>query len=472
MKTVTTTATPAEERAPLRRISTGNREVDQVLGGGFPANSVNIVMGQPGTGKTIFVQELVFHNASDDRPVLYLTTLSEPMSKVVRYLQRFSFYDEEKLGGAVIYQDLGAELAERGLVALVEALQEAIRALAPKIIVVDSFKALHDLSRSSEQMRLVLHELTGMLAAYDTTTFLVGEYSEAQGRTLPEFAIADGIVQFFRQELTNRDERFMRVLKLRGSKYAEGVHALRISEGGLQVFPRLVTPALPRDYTILEERVASGVPGLDAMLGGGLWRGSSTLLIGPTGGGKTTMAAQFILDGVRRGEPSLYINFQENPTQLARLFRGLGLDMREAESRGLHVLYESPVELQIDSVINRVFRMLDENQLQRVVVDSLGDLAAAAGDPRRLHDYMYALMQHFVIHRTTCMITAETMSHESGSATDLHGLYSYMSDNVVRIRATIDGRIRRSICVTKARGSAHDLDVHALELTAAGARIL
>ncbi len=469
--TTVTTQTPRDV-VDFPRISSGNLAVDTILDGGFPANSINIVMGQPGTGKTIFVQEMVFHNASDERPVLYLTTLSEPLAKVVKYLQRFEFYDETKIGGAVVYQDLAPDLAERGLAALQEALMDAIRTLGPKIIVIDSFKALHDLSHSAEQMRLILYEVTGMLAAYDTTVFLVGEYSEKQARKLPEFAVADGIIQFFRQDKSNRDERFMRVLKLRGSSYAEGIHGLRVTSTGLQVFPRLVTPQIPRDYAVIEERVTTGISGLDELLGGGLWRGSTTLVIGPTGAGKTTIGAQFVIEGLRRGEPSLYINFQENPTQLARLFRSLDVDLRDAQGRGLHVLYESPVELQIDSVISRVFHMLDENQLQRVVVDSLGDLSAAAGDPQRLHDYMYALMQHFVIHRTTCVVTAEATLGEFDSNGGLHGIFSYMSDNVVRMSATIDDRIRRSICVTKARGSAHDLAVHELELTSAGARVL
>ncbi len=470
---MTITTEDSEAASPdFLRVSSGNPDIDAILDGGFPANSLNIIMGQPGTGKTIFVQQLVFANASEERPILYLTTLSEPLPKVIKYLQRFSFYDEMKLGTEVVYQDIGDELAERGVVALQEILRDTIKTLGPKIIIIDSFKALHDLSPSIAEMRRALYEIAGVLAAYEATVFLVGEYSEEQARVQPEFAVADGIVQFFRQEKSNRDERFMRVLKLRGSRYSEGVHGFRIQSTGLQVFPRLVTPEIPISYHVIDERVSTGIEGFDALLGGGLLRGSTTLLAGPTGAGKTTIGAKFAIEGLRLGEPSLYINFQENPTQLARVFRSYGIDLAEAKSRGLHALYESPVELQIDSMVSRIFRMLDERNLRRVVIDSLGDLSIAAGDPQRLHDYMYSLMQHFVIHRTTCVITAESSSTDYGSSTGIFGLFSYMSDNVVRLEVNITDRIQRTICVTKSRGSAHDLMVHELELGASGARIL
>lgn len=465
---ITSDPTPSDH---FPRIGTGNREVDEILGGGFPANSLNIIMGQPGTGKTIFVQQLVFHNASDERPVLYLTTLSEPLAKVIKYLQRFDFYDEMKLGTAVVYQDIAPELAEGGIEALQGVLKEAIRTIGPKLIVIDSFKALHDLSPSVADMRRMLYEVTSMLAAYETTVFLVGEYSEEHSRGQPEFAIADGIVQFLRQEKSSRDERFMRVLKLRGSRYAEGIHGFRITSGGLQVFPRLVSPQIPPTYGVIKERVSTGIPGLDPLLGGGLWRGSTTLLIGPAGGGKTTIGAQFVLEGLRLQEPSLYINFQENPTQLARMFRALQLEsVEDATARGLHVIYESPVELQIDSVISRIFHMLSEHKLQRVVIDSLGDLAAAASDPQRLHDYMYALMQHFIIRGTTCIVTCEVNRSNRGAA--VHDLFSYMSDNLIQLQLEIGPAIQRTLCVVKSRSSAHDLRVHELQLDASGARVL
>lgn len=468
MLVITSDPTPDDD---FPRISTGNREVDEILCGGFPANSLNIIMGQPGTGKTIFVQQMVFHNASDERPVLYLTTLSEPLPKVIKYLQRFSFYDETKLGTAVVYQDIAPELAEGGINVLQGVLKEAITTLGPKMIVIDSFKALHDLSPSIAEMRRMLYEVTSMLAAYETTVFMVGEYSEEHTRGQPEFAIADGIVQFLRQEKSSRDERFMRVLKLRGSRYAEGIHGFRIASTGLQVFPRLVSPEIPTEYGVIHERVSTGVPGLDELLGGGMWRGSTTLLMGPAGGGKTTIGAQFVLEGLRLGEPSLYINFQENPTQLRRMFRSMQVDsLEDATSRGLHVIYESPVELQIDSVISRIFRMLSEHKLQRVVIDSLGDLAAAASDPQRLHDYMYALMQHFIIRGTTCIVTCEVNRSNRGAA--VHDLFSYMSDNLIQLQIDLGPSIQRTIRVVKSRSSAHDLRAHEFKLQADGAQVL
>ncbi len=468
MLVITSDPTPDDD---FPRISTGNREVDEILCGGFPANSLNIIMGQPGTGKTIFVQQMVFHNASDERPVLYLTTLSEPLAKVIKYLQRFSFYDEMKLGTAVVYQDIAPELAEGGISVLQGVLKEAITTLGPKMIVIDSFKALHDLSPSIAEMRRMLYEVTSMLAAYETTVFMVGEYSEEHTRGQPEFAIADGIVQFLRQEKSSRDERFMRVLKLRGSRYAEGIHGFRIASTGLQVFPRLVSPEIPTEYGVIHERVSTGVPGLDELLGGGMWRGSTTLLMGPAGGGKTTIGAQFVLEGLRLGEPSLYINFQENPTQLRRMFRSMQVDsLEDATSRGLHVIYESPVELQIDSVISRIFRMLSEHKLQRVVIDSLGDLAAAASDPQRLHDYMYALMQHFIIRGTTCIVTCEVNRSNRGAA--VHDLFSYMSDNLIQLQIDLGPSIQRTIRVVKSRSSAHDLRAHEFKLQADGAQVL
>ncbi|MBL0220271.1 MAG: hypothetical protein IPQ07_41180 [Myxococcales bacterium] len=333
--------------ARLDRITSGNAQLDDILSGGFPSNSINMLMGEPGSGKTILAEALIFANASvGDRPILYLTTLSEPLEKVVRYLQQFSFYDEEKLmSGAIRYESLGEELAQTGVGALVPRLREAIKTMSPKIIVIDSFKAIHDLSTSLPEMRKMLYEVSGLLTAYEVTAFFLGEYSDDQVSLFPEFAVADAMVELARKKQGTRDERYLRVLKLRGSNYQEGLHAFRITQGGLDVFPRLTSPDIPLRYTANNDRLSTGVTGLDKIMQGGVWAGGATLLEGPTGAGKTTLALQFILEGLKRGEPGLYVNFQENPTQLARSIESLGWNFEEAQRKGLHLLYASPVEL-------------------------------------------------------------------------------------------------------------------------------
>jgi circadian clock protein KaiC len=453
------------------RMGSGNPEADHILGGGFPANSINIVMGHPGSGKTIFAEQLIFHNAGGERPILYFTTLSEPLAKVVRYLQGFRFFDEAKLGTQVIYEDIGPQLAAEGAGALVPLLAEAIRTLSPKVIVIDSFKAVHDLAPSVAERRRLVYEMTALLSAYGTTAFLLGEYTEDDILAYPEFAVADGIVELSRRRLGNRDERYFRVYKLRGSRYLEGAHAFRITSAGLDVYPRLVSPQIPEGYEPATERLSTGVRGLDEMLGGGLWRGTTTLLAGPSGAGKTTIGLQFAFEGARQGEPTLYMSFQENPTQLMRTIHGLGADVEELKRQRLDLVYASPVELQIDSIIVDLFRRIEQGHVRRLVLDAVGDLASAATDPQRLHDYLYALVQHLAVRTITSVLNFETTGNSIAHA-GMQNAMSYLSDNVLLL--TLDGeeRTRRALRVVKTRGSAHDTRVREVAIGSGGLSVL
>ena len=457
--------TPHE--STIERLSSGNPQIDLILGGGFPAHSVNVIMGLPGTGKTILVEQLMFHNATAERPALYLTTMSEPLPKVIRYLQNFAFFDETKLGEAVLYEDIGERLAEEGIEALMTRVREALLDNPPAILVIDSFKVLHDLEPSSRQLRKLMHEMAGLLSACDTTAFLLGEYNDAHIAMLPEFSVADSIVQLNRSVSNRRDERYLRVHKLRGSAYREGIHSFRIGSNGLEVFPRLVSPKMPEGYQPDVVRMTTGTPGLDALVGGGFERGSSTMLVGPSGSGKTSVALAFALEGVRRGEHSLYINFQEDPTQLRRRIASLDRSVSPMDER-LHLFYHSPVELMIDSILVEVFALVREGKVQRLVIDSLGDLGKAVDDPQRMHDYIYALIQHLRVHGVTSMMVAERGSLLSNEATDKDIQVSYLSDNLLLLEIQGHERLRRFVRVAKSRGAAHDLDMHELVMKSDG----
>ena len=451
------------------RVQTGSTQADEILGGGFPANSINIVMGQPGTGKTIFAEQLLFHNAGEDRPSLYVSTLSEPMTKMVTYVQRFDFFDVDRLSGDIQYEDLGTALSERGPEALTDWLADAIRTRSPKIIIIDSFRAIHDLGASPDEMRRFISRLGSMLSAYEVTAFLLGEYTRDDIPRFPEFALADAIVELARQPTGSRDERFLRVLKLRGSPYREGQHAFRITSAGLELYPRLVAPRIPEDYEALTERLPTGVPGLDELMGGGLFAGSTTLVVGMTGAGKTTLALQFALEGARRGERVMYINFQENPAQLQRAIANLGADVKENR---LNLVYASPVELQIDSIVVEIFDAIKAGSIRRLVIDAVGDLAAAASDPQRLHDYLYSLIQHFAARGVTTMMTLESGEGFTGTVHLAEQRFSYMSDSLIYLAWSAEQISHRTIRIVKMRGSAHDHSAREFEITARGARIM
>lgn len=439
----------------MERISTGNPNIDSILVGGFPSNSINIVMGEPGTGKTLFMEQLAFANAADpQRPVLYVTTLSEPLSKIITYLQESTFADLSLVGTAVLYEDLTAAVS-----AAPESLAELIMGLIqqhrPGVLIIDSFKALAELIVERATWRRVLSDVAGLLSAYNVTTFWVGEYTLEMVTKQPEFAVADGIVDLKREQHGTRDDRYLRVVKLRGSNFLDGYHAFEITAGGLEVFPRLLTPPVPVGYEPVAERLSSGIDGLDRMIETGWLRGTSTLVTGQSGSGKTVLALHFLRKGVQEDEPGLLVSFEESPIQLARIMRSFGWEPEQLMGSGkLDVLYTSPVELQIDTIISQLFERIERHNIRRVVIDGLAELESGARDPVRFRDYLYAMTQCFAARNVTSMLTLE--AHPQYPMGIAGRALAPLSDNTLSLEMSVESELKRYIRILKSRGSAHD----------------
>ena len=453
------------------RIATGCAGLDEILNGGIPANTISVIMGAPGTGKTILAEAIAFRNATPERPALYLTTLSEPLEKFIFHGQNYAFFDSAKVGVSVIYEDLGILLRNAGIDKLPEIVTDLIIKYKPALIFIDSFKSLNELLPSTMERRTVIYDLASVLTAYRCTSFLIGEYSDVMTTDLPEFAIADVVLSLTKYATNVREQRFLGVEKLRGSASIPGLHAFSISNEGIQIYPRLLSPSIVPSYEPRIERVNTGIAGLDEMIEKGFWRGSTTLVVGPSGSGKTIMALHFIREGARNGDRCLYVGFQENPSQMARIMLNLGWNATELlESGNFELMYRSPVEMQLDSVAAEIFERVREGKVQRIVIDALGDLRRCSIDTQRFADFIYALTQWFAVENVTCIMTSELSElFEVSRISDEQ--ISNMSDNLVLLGFTAGQEMHRTIRIIKTRGSRHDNRQYFLEINDKGAAV-
>ena len=453
------------------RIATGCMGLDEILSGGIPANTISVIMGAPGTGKTILAEEIAFCNATPEKPALYLTTLSEPLEKFIFHGQNYGFFDPAKVGVSVIYEDLGTIVRKAGVEKLAEIVTDLVIKYKPALLFIDSFKSLNELLQSTSERRTVIYDLASVLTSYRCTSFLIGEYSTAMTTDLPEFAIADVVLNLTKYSTNVREQRFLGVEKLRGSGSIPGLHAFAISNDGLQIFPRLLSPRIAPTYEPRVERVNTGIGGLDEMIDKGFWRGSTTLLAGPSGSGKTILALHFIREGARNGEKCLFVGFQENPAQMARVMLNLGWNASELLGNGnFELMYRSPVEMQLDSVAAEIFERVRAGKVQRIVIDALGDLERCSIDIQRFADFIYALTQWFAAENVTCIMTSELSDlFTVGRISDEQ--ISNMSDNLVLLGFTTGPKMQRTIRIIKTRGSNHDNTQYFLEINDQGASV-
>ena len=458
---------------PLQYFSTGSATLDRILGGGLPERSVTVIAGEPGAGKTVFTLQMLFYLARQGYKSLYFTTLSEPALKLIRYMQLFSFFDPHLLDDRCRFLDLGSTLRTDGIEQGLAMIRDAVEREEPALVVIDSFKAIHDLLGASTQARSFVYDLAVHMAAWGATTFLVGEYTLEEARSYPEFTIADGIIHLTNRRRDLTTVREMEVYKLRGANSISGRHFFDIGSEGLTFYPRMQVPDVTGGLVLpISDRVTTGVSGLDALLRGGLPRGSATLVEGGTGIGKTLLGLAFLIDGTRQEETGLFFTVDETPEQLREIARGFGWDVAALETQQRFLLsYTSPVELSPDRFLHQILSRIEALGAKRVVLDSLTTMALGLSSDQRLRVLAYALVKYCRAAAVTLLITMEVPELLGTSQLTGHGISS-IADNVILMRyVEVGGQLERAISVLKARGVAHAKELRHLSINNHGLEV-
>lgn len=448
--------------------------LDTVLGGGLPEYSFNLIAGGPGSGKTTLAHQIMFTNATVERPALYFTVLGEPTIKMLRYQRQFSFFDPDLAGSAIQFINLSAEVMEQDLGEVLQRIVSEIERTKPGIVVVDSFRSIGGQHGTSERgatseldqfvQRLALH-----LTTWEITSFLLGEYTEEEQRN-PVFTVADGILWLSQATDRNSVVRRLQVIKTRGRAQMPGLHTIRITDAGLQIFPRIPEQTRKRQLP-KRERLSTGVPGIDEMIGGGVIAGDAVMLTGPAGSGKSTVATQFMVAGLAKGETGVIAVFEEYPEEYLARANTRNPDVGEMIKAGkLEVIYLRPLDLSVDEALAAILEAVERLGAKRVVIDSLSGFEVALAPTFRedFRESLYRLVGTLTATGVTVFMTAE-VSEGFREARFTTEKVSFITDEIIIQRyVEIEGELRRVMAVIKMRGSDHSHEFRTYKVTAKG----
>ena len=463
------------ERVPIRKLSSGVPGLDEVLGGGIPELSLNLVVGSAGSGKTTLGHQIMFANARPDAKALFFTILGEPPLKMLRYQQQFSFFDAAKVNESIRFVNLGEEAqSEGGLKTVLSRIVEEVDRSNPRIVVVDSFRAMVRRTLVGEAGELAMQDFMQRLALHltscEATTFMLGEYSHADEDS-SVFTVADGIIWLTQAVDRNSVVRKLQVVKMRGQGQIPGLQTMRLTDDGVMVYPRILKPAeVSGSDSPLDHRLSLGVPALDEMMGGGLPRGYSLLVAGPSGSGKTVLSNEFIMEGIRAGEPGVIAVFEKRPNDyLHTTPRGSDFARLVAEKK-LEIVYLRPLDLSIDETLTALRDAVLRIGAKRAVIDSLSGLELALAPTFRedFRESLYRMVGALTGMGVSVVSTVELPDLYTTLQFSPHGI-AFLSDAIIMQRyIEMEGRLRRALAVVKVRGSQHSKDLREYEIDGTG----
>jgi circadian clock protein KaiC len=465
-------------KSAAARMGTGVEGLDDILEGGFPANRIYLLEGEPGTGKTTFALQFLMEGARRGEAGLYIT-----LSDTNVELEEVAASHGWSLDGLQIYELVPPEdslkpesqytifhPSEIELGETTSAVLEEVERTKPRRVVFDSLSEMRLLAHDPLRFRRRILALKQYFAGRQSTVLLLDD-KVYDGQDLQVQSLAHGVVSLEHLAVEyGAARRRLRIIKLRGSRFRGGYHDFNIETGGVVVFPRLV--AAEHHHKFVKESIQSGVKELDSLLGGGLDRGTSTLVMGPAGSGKSTLAAQFAVAAAARGERAAVFIFDELRETFIARSAGIGIDMQSYVDNGLLTIQQiDPAELSPGEFAHSVRRSAERGGARVIVIDSLNGYLNAMPDECfliiQMHELLTYLNQRGVV---TLLVMAQHGFFGNAMATPVD--MSYLADGVLMLRYfEAGGAVHRALSVVKKRTGAHERTIRELEITAEGIHI-
>ena len=446
-----------ETQPIIKLLATGVPGFDEILGGGLPEYSFNLIAGTPGAGKTTLAHQMMFALATPERPAIYFTVLGEPPLKMLRYQQQFKFFDLDKLNRCIRLVSLAEETASGDLDKVLARIMQEVETHRPALVFVDSFRSVALANRQHhhdafEPLQRFVQNLGVMLAGWQATTFLVGEYFDEKDPS-PIFTIADGVVWMHQSQQDNSVVRKIELTKMRGQATLAGLHTFRMGPEGIKVFP-------PAQYYGAADTSSQptrgyhkmGIPGLDKMMGGGLPRGYSLLVAGPSGSGKSILAAAFLAEGARSGEKGVIAAFETRPKlSRARLVADL------IERGAVSLVDTRATDLSVDEIATLLIEEIRRTKATRVVVDSLSgfELAVAPTFRGDFRESLARLVSALLTTGVSLVMTSELEDRYIDLRFSPYGT-AFLTDAIIVQRyIEVGSRFQRMLAVVKVRANDH-----------------
>src|SRR5947209_5757866 len=457
------------------KAATGVKGLDDILAGGLQRGRVYLIEGSPGTGKTTIATQFLLAGAEKGERGLYITLseteeelrasagshgwkFEDPVS-VYELVPPESLLDEDQKQSLLYSSDL--ELGET-----TKRIFEAIERPKPRRIVVDSLSEIRLLAQSSLRYRRQVLALKHYFARNGATVVMLDDLtSDTHDKTV--HSVAHGVIRL--EELApdyGSDRRRLRVIKYRGQSFRGGYHDMTIKTGGVTVFPRLISAEHKREFSRIP--MPSNSAELNTLLGGGIERGSSTLILGPAGTGKSLLTLNFAVQAIERGESAAMFVFDEELGLLFERAKGLGLDLAALENTGRLIIEQvDAAELAPGEFAQRVRTCVEQHSARTVVLDSLNGYQAAMPEEKQLILHMHELLQFLNRQGATTFLTVA----QHGLVGDMRAPVdvTYLADTVILLRYfEAMGRVRRAISVIKKRTSAHEDTIREYQISSAG----